>query len=150
MSDSSGLTCNSYFLFVCVFFLSYKYFPWCLADLLNSLSLSSFVLGRESSQTSPCSPFLLLTKYWVNRSILSAAMHCNSVTFTTSYLLSIFFSSRLSKVPQVNTWSKCQAAFQLSRKNQGRFQGHYKDYYLIIFHMPYYIMAEFCNCIGIY
>lgn len=143
MSDSSGLTCSSCFLFVCFVFLSYKYFPWCHADLLNSFHLSSFILGRQSSQASPCSLFLLLTKcYCVNRSVLSTTMPCNSVSFSKICLLSIF-CSRISKVPQVNTWTKCQAFFQLSRKNQGRFQGHYKDFYLIIFHIPYYVIAEF-------
>lgn len=79
------------FFFVCFVFLSYKFFPWCLADLLNSLPLSSFILRRESSQTLTRSPFLLLTKCWINRSILSTAMHCNSVTITMSYILSIIF-----------------------------------------------------------
>lgn len=78
------------FCFVCFVFLSYKYFPWCHSDLLNSLHVSSFILGRQSSQTSSCSPFPLQTKYWVNRSILPTATHCSSVTFTMSYLLSIF------------------------------------------------------------
>lgn len=33
---------------------------------------------------------------------------------------------------------------------EGKFQGHCKDDYLIIFHMAYYTMVEFSTCIGIY